>query len=131
MSDKRGVMPSSDRTERPFLSEIYYQSTEFTCGPACLVMAMAALDPSYKASRLEEMKIWRRAGLAFMGEGHAGCGPYGLALAALQRGFHVEIYEHNADNLFKIWTKSEKEAAIQTLLDDDDRENALDRKSVV
>lgn len=89
------------------------------------MMAMKALDPSYMPDKLEEMKIWRRANLVFMGDGHAGCGPYGLALAAMQRGFETEIFEHNAQNLFNIWTESDQEATIQTLLDDNDRQEAI------
>ena len=39
---------------RPFSPDIYFQTTEFTCGPATLMMAMAALDPQYKPGRLDE-----------------------------------------------------------------------------
>ncbi len=118
------VMPQS---ERPFAPEIYFQTTEFTCGPATLMMAIAALDSTYQPSRLEELKIWREANLIFMGDGQAGCGPHGLASAAAKRGCDVEIYEHEAEDLFRPWTNSEEEARVQSLLAADDRKKALRR----
>lgn len=40
----------------------YYQQTlDFTCGPACLLMAMKALQPERSMSRAEELQIWREA----------------------------------------------------------------------
>ncbi|MCL1487420.1 MAG: peptidase C39 family protein [Marinobacter sp.] len=65
----------------------YPQTTEFTCGPAALIMAMAALNQQQSLTTLEELKIWREATTIFMLSGHGGCGPHGLALAAWHRGF--------------------------------------------
>ena len=75
----------------PQLSEIpYYQQTlDFTCGPAALMMAMHALDDSVPMDRTFELRLWREATTIFMTSGHGGCGPYGLALAAANRGFDV------------------------------------------
>ncbi|MCB9989925.1 MAG: peptidase C39 family protein [Rhodospirillales bacterium] len=112
---------------RPFDAAIYFQTTEFTCGPAALMMAMGALDPEYKPDRLEELKIWREANLIYMGDGHAGCGPHGLACAAIKRGYDAEIYEHKTDNLFGPWTNNEEEARVQNLLAAHDRKKALRR----
>lgn len=109
---------------RPFAADIYFQTTEFTCGPAALLMAMAALDPAYKPSRLEELKIWREANLIYMGDGQAGCGPHGLAVAAIRRGYDAAIYEHHAENLFTPWTNTEEEAKVQAMLAADDRKKA-------
>ncbi len=79
---------------RPSLREVswYEQSLEFTCGPAALMMAMATLNPALKPSRKLELRLWREATTVFMTAGHGGCGPYGLALAAAQRGFDVRVY---------------------------------------
>lgn len=118
-------------SNRPFGPNLYFQTTEFTCGPAVLMMALAALDPSYTPNRLDELKIWRETNLIYMGNGHAGCGPHGLACAAIKRGCTAEIYEHNAGNLFKPWTNSEEEAIIQTMLAIDDRKKALRRGCVI
>ena len=34
------------------------QTTDFTCGPACLLMAMAALRSQRPPSRREELRLW-------------------------------------------------------------------------
>ncbi len=114
------------QTHRPVRADIYFQTTDFTCGPAVLMMAMAALDSAYKPNRLEELRIWRAANLVFMGDEHPGCGPYGLARAAMKRGFTADIYEHHAQNLFKIWTRNQEEATAQTLLENHDRQRAIE-----
>lgn len=78
----------------------YAQTTEFTCGPAGLMMAMAALQPDYTPNRTDELKIWREATTIYMTSGHGGCGPHGLALSAWQRGFDASIYISQSGPLF-------------------------------
>ncbi len=70
----------------------YEQTTDFTCGPACLMMAMKALDPDITLDRRLELRLWREATSIFMTSGHGGCGPYGLALAAHRRGFPSGLF---------------------------------------
>jgi len=78
----------------------YRQTLDFTCGPAALMMAMKTLRPDFTLSREIELQIWREATMIFMTSGHGGCGPYGLALAAYQRGFDVDLYIKNEQWLF-------------------------------
>jgi len=78
----------------------YSQTTPFTCGTACLLMAMRALDPDAPIDRREELRLWREATTIFMTSGHGGCGPHGLALAAHRRGFHAELYLNDDRVLF-------------------------------
>jgi ribosomal protein S18 acetylase RimI-like enzyme len=78
----------------------YAQTTEFTCGPAALMMAMAALDPTYQPSRRDELQLWREATTIYMTSGHGGCGPHGLALAAWRRGFRARIHVSQRGPLF-------------------------------
>lgn len=63
----------------------YPQSFDFTCGPACLIMAMRAFDPSLEATRELEIDIWREANLV---EAYASS-RQGLAMAAHRCGFDV------------------------------------------
>jgi len=70
----------------------YNQSLDFTCGPASLMMAMTALDKSQSIDRAHELQLWREANTVFMGKGHPGSSPYGLALAAWRRGFKPELW---------------------------------------
>ena len=76
------------------------QSTEFTCGPAALMMALAAVSKKYTPSQHEELQIWREATTIFMTSGHGGCHPIGLALAARQRGFKAEVWINTSEPLF-------------------------------
>lgn len=69
----------------------YRQTTEFTCGPACLLMAMKAVDATTPCDRIAELRLWRESTSIFMASGHGGCGPYGLAVAAASRGFAVDV----------------------------------------
>ncbi|SFV23733.1 ribosomal-protein-alanine acetyltransferase [Pseudidiomarina donghaiensis] len=68
------------------------QTTEFTCGPASLLMAMAYFDIPCRDAHHEELEIWREATTIFMTSGHGGCGPHGLARAAVKRGLNVELH---------------------------------------
>ena len=47
------LKPETERV--PF----YPQTLEFTCGPACLLMAMKALNPLQMVDRKEELRLWR------------------------------------------------------------------------
>ena len=76
------------------------QSTEFTCGPAALMMALSAVSAEYTPSKHEELQIWREATTIFMTSGHGGCHPIGLALAAQQRGFKAEVWINTREPLF-------------------------------
>lgn len=70
----------------------YEQTLDFTCGPASLMMAMKSLRPGLELERMLELRVWREATTIFMTSGHGGCGPFGLALAAVHRGFRVAVF---------------------------------------
>lgn len=70
----------------------YAQTTDFTCGPSCLMMAMKTLDPAWSTDKRQEIQLWREATTIFMTSGLGGCGPLGLALAAHRRGFGVDVW---------------------------------------
>ncbi|TQS27813.1 peptidase C39 family protein [Microbispora sp. KK1-11] len=61
------------------------QTTDFTCGPVALQMALAGLGLGGEPSREEELRLWREATTV------AGCDPLGLALAAAGRGVRPEV----------------------------------------
>lgn len=78
----------------------YAQTLDFTCGPCALLMAMAALDPAIVPDRAAEIRLWREATTVFMASGHGGCGPFGLALAAVHRGFEVTVHAPDGPAMF-------------------------------
>src|SRR5215468_7172471 len=47
----------------------FHQSTEFTCGPACMMMALAWADRSFAPAPACEFQLWREATTIFMGAG--------------------------------------------------------------
>ncbi|MAF77224.1 MAG: ribosomal-protein-alanine acetyltransferase [Halobacteriovoraceae bacterium] len=97
----------------------YQQTTEFTCGPSSLLMAMKALSKKTKLNREHEIEIWREATTIFMTSGHGGCGPHGLALAAHKRGFEVELYLNSSAPLFIEGVRSKHKKEIIELVQKD------------
>jgi predicted double-glycine peptidase len=95
----------------------YNQTTDFTCGPSSLLMAMKALDPKTDVSRIHELLLWREANTIFMGsDGPAGCGATGLALAAHRRGFDVEVWVSHRNTLLASRAKTRDRAKVMALL---------------
>jgi hypothetical protein len=69
------------------------QTTEFTCGPACIMMALAWADRNFRPSPALEFELWREASTICMGgAGPGGCEPFGLAVTLQRRGCFPEIY---------------------------------------
>ncbi|UCE32460.1 MAG: GNAT family N-acetyltransferase/peptidase C39 family protein [Burkholderiales bacterium] len=97
----------------------YQQTTDFTCGPASLMMAMRALDPDFVLDRKLELRIWREATTIFMTSGHGGCGQHGLALAAAHRGFEVEVYLSGSRTFLVDSVRSEEKKEVMRLVQED------------
>lgn len=75
----------------PTTVPFYEQTAEFTCGPSCLMMAMAHYLPGFSPSPVMEVRLWREATTVFMMSGPGGCEPFGLAVAAYENGLAAEI----------------------------------------
>ena len=110
-----------DNRLKPRLERVawYEQTLEFTCGPACLIMAMQTLDPATKADRSLEIQLWREATTIFMTSGLGGCGPYGLALAAHKRGFLAEIWVNDPGVQMIDSVRSAEKKAVMALVQGD------------
>lgn len=110
-----------DRRFKPPLGRVawYEQTLEFTCGPACLLMAMQTLDPEAEVSRTVELRLWREATTIFMTSGLGGCGPYGLALAADRRGFATEVWVNDAGVQMVDSVRSADKKAVMALVQAD------------
>lgn len=106
------ITPSTPYANLPW----YQQTTNFTCGPASLMMAMAGLDPKKLPKRETEMDIWREATTIFMTSGHGGCHPLGLALAAVQRGFKARAFVNKRGPLFVDGVRSEEKKEVLRLV---------------
>jgi ribosomal protein S18 acetylase RimI-like enzyme len=78
----------------------FHQTTEFTCGPACIMMALAWADRSLKPAPAFEFELWRDATTIFLASGLGGCEVYGLAVTLKRRGLEPEIYASQAGPYF-------------------------------
>ncbi|GAB1267627.1 GNAT family N-acetyltransferase/peptidase C39 family protein [Aurantivibrio infirmus] len=94
----------------------YQQTTEFTCGPASAIMAMAALDKNIAPSQELELDIWREATTIFMTSGHGGCHPIGLAIAAKNRNFNAAVYINQTQAPFLESVRSLEKKKIMTVV---------------
>ena len=103
----------------------YSQTTPFTCGASCLMMAMKALDPAAPFDQREELRLCREATTVFMTSGHGGCGPRGLALAARRRGFKAEVFLNGEGVLFIDGLRDESKRRALKVVHADYHEQAL------
>ena len=65
----------------------YPQTSEFSCGPACVLMAMKHFDPKIKMNRHLEYEVWRKCNMI----GIRGADPFGLAVPLIDAGFEVRL----------------------------------------
>ena len=101
----------------------FHQTTEFTCGPACMTMALAWADPSLRPSPALEFKLWREATTIFMTSGPGGCEPYGIAVALRRRGLFPEIHVNDGGPYFLDTARSaDKRRVMQVTQEDFARE---------
>lgn len=98
----------------PWRQVWYQQTTDFTCGPASLMMAMASQDPGIHANQDLELDLWRESTTIFMTSGHGGCHPLGLAISARDRGFEAIAYTNKTGPLFLDSVRSEYKKSILT-----------------
>ncbi|MFH1699468.1 MAG: GNAT family N-acetyltransferase/peptidase C39 family protein [Candidatus Zixiibacteriota bacterium] len=89
---KMAKMLQMDIPNKQKLNVPYYpQTLDFTCGPACLLMALKYFNPNTELTRALEMTLWKEATLIFMASGFGGTDGYGLALSALNRGLSCHL----------------------------------------
>ena len=100
----------------------YNQTTDFTCGPSALLMAMKTLAPRSDFSRAAELQLYREATTIFMGgPHHGGCGATGLALAAHRRGFKSEVWVNHKGALLSTRPTEKARAKVMEELDRADK----------
>lgn len=100
----------------------YEQTTDFTCGPCCLMMALARYQPDYELSPVAEIRLWREATTVFMMSGLGGCDPHGLAVAAHEAGLSARIHVSQAGALFLETVRDAEKRVVMELAQADFRE---------
>jgi ribosomal protein S18 acetylase RimI-like enzyme len=111
---------AADRLAVPY----YAQTLEFTCGPACLMMAMHYHDRTLVLDRALELRLWKEATSIFMTAGLGGCGPYGLAVAAQRRGYQARVIVSNQQTPLLSSVRSAEKREVIRLVDAQLREEA-------
>lgn len=102
----------------------FHQTTEFTCGPACVMMALAWADPSLRPEEVFEFTLWREATTIFMNSGPGGCEPYGLAVTLRRHGVYPTIHVSRPGPYFLDTVHSDAHRRIMTLTQDRFRRDA-------
>ena len=104
------LVPS--KSVKPEVYPWYQQTTDFTCGPSALMMAMCALNNRYEMTQEKELSLWRTATTIFMMSGHGGCHPVGLALAAVNEGYVAKVVINQDVPLFVDGVRDTNKKAI-------------------
>lgn len=103
----------------------YYQQTEeFTCGAACLMMALKYFNPQSRMDPVFELRLWRTATTVYMLSGPGGCEPFGLAVLAHNYGLKATIVVSNEEFLFINSVRNPQKRKVMELVQTDFREQA-------
>lgn len=65
----------------------YAQRSEFSCGPACVLMLCKYFNPRLRLNRALEFEVWRRCNMI----GVRCSDPYGVSVPLLEAGYQVEL----------------------------------------
>lgn len=90
----------------------YAQTTDFTCGPAALMMTFGGLGDPAPLDRERELGLWREATSIYLISAPGGCEPYGLAVTAARHGFRPSIHVSEDGPYFVEARKGEKRRDI-------------------
>jgi len=121
------------RFEKPLMPQVvalrnappyFHQTTEFTCGPACMMMALAWSDRSFRPEPACEFRLWREATTIFMSSGPGGCEPYGLAVTLKRHGLSPTVHVSRRGPYFLETAKSADKRRVMRVTQDDFRREA-------
>lgn len=108
----------------------YAQSSEFTCGPACVLMVMKHFDLDLEIGRELEFEVWRQCNMI----GIKGADPFGLSVPLIDAGYDVRLitqrrrtvdYESWKRRLLRKFSSEEIELSIFGMREN--RERAISR----
>lgn len=106
----------------------YQQTTEFTCGAACMMMALKYYKPQLQLNPVLEIRLWRGATTVFMLSGPGGCEPFGLAVLAHDYGLKPTIYVSSREYLFLNSVRNLEKRRVMELAQIDFRAQAKQAK---
>jgi hypothetical protein len=103
------------------LTPFYEQTADFTCGSACLLMALARFRSPGFLDPVWEIRLWREATTVFMLSGPGGCEPFGLAMVAREHGLDPEVWCSTGDLLFLETVRDPEKRRVMELAQTDFR----------
>tara|TARA_R110002020_G_scaffold135469_5_gene302483 strand:+ start:5721 stop:6866 length:1146 start_codon:yes stop_codon:yes gene_type:complete len=109
--------PQAPDVRTPF----YEQTADFTCGSACLLMALARFRSPNFLDPVWEIRLWREATTVFMLAGPGGCEPFGLAMVAREHGLNPEVWCSTEDMLFLETVRDPEKRRVMELAQTDFR----------
>ena len=65
----------------------YAQTSEFSCGPACVLMIFKFFNTHLKLNRTLEFEVWRQCNMI----GVKGADPFGISVPLLDAGYEVHL----------------------------------------
>lgn len=111
--------------DTPVTTVPYYEQTaDFTCGPCCVMMALAHFRPDYQLGPVEEIRIWREATTVFLMSGIGGCDPHGLAAVSARDGLAAEVHVNREGSLFLGSVRDPEKQRVMGLAQEDFRRQA-------
>lgn len=123
---EKSLLEHADTTIRKV--PYYPQTTDFTCGPAAMMMAMAALGSNAKLTRELELRLWREATTIVMTQGVGGCDPVGMAVALGKRGFRTAVHMTQSEPLFLDTVRSQWKREVMSIAQEDFRNEAREMR---
>lgn len=103
----------------------YEQTTDFTCGPCCVMMAVAHFRKDFAMSPVDEIKFWRQATTVFMMAGLGGCDPHGLAVSAARNGLRASVHVSRDGSLFLESVRDPEKRRVMALAQEDFRNQTI------
>ena len=102
----------------------YAQTTDFTCGPAAMIMALAATNNDIPVNRGLELRLWRESKTIFMPGGLGGCEPFGMAVALARHGAEPEVWINNDAPFFVDSVRNQAKQDVMRVTQEDFRATA-------
>ncbi|WP_137388142.1 GNAT family N-acetyltransferase/peptidase C39 family protein [Rhodoligotrophos defluvii] len=102
----------------------YPQSTDFTCGPAAMMMALAGAGAPVEFSKRFEIGLWRQSTTIFMTSGPGGCEPLGMAVTLACMGLKTAVYVSNTGPLFLDGVRSQWKRDVMITVQEEFQEQA-------
>ncbi|SDU21859.1 GNAT family N-acetyltransferase/peptidase C39 family protein [Stappia sp. ES.058] len=108
-----------DEAAPPSAVPYFSQTSDFTCGPSCLMMALKHFGAVAAMDERLELRLWRETTTIYLASGHGGCGPFGMAVAAAHRGLRAEVRLAPGGHLFLSSVRDpDKRRVMETVQDD-------------